>query len=87
MSVSPFVNDRIQSIACSANDNDARMSLQVIRNGRLLCFQDKLQVGSWNIEYFTPMKLVELQNIMIERGLHIMCLQENAYKWRGFLHL
>ena len=74
MSVSPNANDRIRMNACLVNGSQTRMSLEEVRNGRLFCAESTLRIGSWNVEYLTPVKLIELQNIMIEKGLSIVCL-------------
>ena len=76
MSVSPNANDRIRMNACLANGGQARMSLEEVRNGRLFWSESMLRIGSWNVEHLTPVKFIELQNIMIEKGLSILCLQE-----------
>ena len=76
MSVSPNANERIHLNACLANSNQARMSLEEVRNGRLLCKNSKIYVGSWNVEHLTPLKIIELQIIMLEKGLDVLCLQE-----------
>ncbi len=46
-----------------------------LRGGTVMCI-GVCEIGTWNVEGATDSKIVELQNIMEERGLGILCLQE-----------
>ena len=53
-----------------------RISLDEFRSGPLACCGELLKVGTWNVEHLAEVKIVELQRIMIERDIGILCLQE-----------
>ena len=83
MSVSPALgqaNERIQDIAyvgtIQPETGHRRMSLKHMRNGDLQCSGGSLRIGTWNVEHLIDLKIVELQLMMIERHLDILCLQE-----------
>ena len=49
--------------------------IEELRGADIFCV-GKCKIGTWNVEGLTDSKIVELQNIMEERGLGMMCLQE-----------
>ena len=70
------VNARIHDARRSNEEHRQRLPLEVIRQGRLVCSEKKLNIGTWNVEHLTPQKVVELQRLMIEKDLDVLCLQE-----------
>ena len=46
-----------------------------IRGGLVLCM-GRTKIATWNVEGLTDSKVEELQIIMEERGIGILCLQE-----------
>ena len=78
MGVSPNANDRIRMNACLVNGGQTRMSFEEVRNGRLSCAESTFRIGSWNVRYLTPVKLIKMQNIMIEKGLSIFCFYKKC---------
>ena len=46
-----------------------------IRGGNLQCLGG-CQLGTWNVEGLTEQKIIELQNIMDDRDLGVLCMQE-----------
>ena len=49
--------------------------IEVIQSGTLVCIE-RTNIGTWNVEGLTDTKIIELQNIMEERDIGIMWLQE-----------
>ena len=47
-----------------------------IRSGRLRPSSPQLKVASWNVEGLTDSKLMQLEMIMEERGISLLCIQE-----------
>ena len=52
-----------------------------LRGGDLKCCPYCISVGSWNVEGLLDTKIVELERIMHDLGIHILCLQER--NWAG----
>ena len=82
LSPAVFIGQANARIHCDASseeekdDKDRRMGLKEIRNGKLRCCNEHMNISTWNIEYLTDVKIVELQRIMVDRVIAILCIQE-----------
>ena len=47
-----------------------------LRGGVLHCCSHRLIIVTWNVEGLSNTKIVELERIMQDSGIHILCMQE-----------
>ena len=50
--------------------------MEAIRNGSLRPLYGKLPIGQWNVEGLTKVKIFQLQQVMVNRGFGVLCMQE-----------
>ena len=86
MRVSPAriepTNARIQNAI--DKEKSHRMSLNELRSGNLFYSGSDLRIGSWNVEHL-PLKIIELQIIMIERHLTYYVYRKRIVVGRNLL--
>ena len=85
MSVSPAqsrpVNVRIYDAcandACADDDKPRRRAqFEFVRGGQLVRSDERLNVEIWKVEHLTLVELIKLQDLMLDRGMHILCMRE-----------
>ena len=81
--VSPHVSPHVSpGVAASSNmslsdpSTSRSYKAQLYRDGRLQPSSASIKISSWNIEGLTDSKIIELQNVMMQGNIGIICLQE-----------
>ena len=84
--VSPSGAARTASSNALLSDSNTSRSYkaQLYRDGRLQPSSASITISSWNIEGLTDSKLVELQTIMVQDDIGIICLQETHKSQSGY---